>query len=156
MNHITIARLNKSSVKSYVHKKLAIYQRSKIYKAAETKSKVRDYVCHRPRTEMDKTPKYMNKLTRKQCSEIFKSRARMTKLKANYKAMYYNTECRWCKYPIESLNHILTSCHSFVDSRGNTNLETCFSNELAKNIEAAATLKLIHQKIEEHNNTQGP
>ncbi len=150
----TLKKLNKTRAKTYINKKLAIYQRNKIYKAAETKSKVRDYISYRPRNEIGRRPKYMNKLTRNECADIFKSRARMIKLKNNYKTMHNNTECRWCNNPDETLQHILTTCPTFAMGRGSHTVETCFSDELRENRSIAKILNIINQKLDEHNNQE--
>ena len=69
--------------KKYINKKLKEYQINKIYKTAETKSKVRDYICNKTRDAVATRPRYMDNLTRKECSNIFNTRARMIHIKGN-------------------------------------------------------------------------
>ena len=68
--------------KKHIIKKLKEYQINKIYKPAETKSKVRDYICNKRRDAVATRPRYMDNLTRKECSNIFNTRARMIHIKA--------------------------------------------------------------------------
>ena len=60
--------------KKYITEKLIEYQINKIYKTAETKSKVRDYICIKTRATVTAKPRYMNNLNRKECSNIFNTR----------------------------------------------------------------------------------
>ena len=55
-------------------------------------------------------PKYMNELTRKQTSLIFKARSRMLKVKGNYKNGYPDLKCRMCMREEETQTHILEEC----------------------------------------------
>ena len=54
--------------------------------------------------------KYMNELTRKQTSMIFKARSRMLKVKGNYKNGFSDLTCRVCKKKEETQTHILEEC----------------------------------------------
>ena len=54
--------------------------------------------------------KYMNKLTRKQASTIFKTRTRMIKVKNNYRNGYTDLTCRACKSTTETQIHVLREC----------------------------------------------
>ena len=58
----------------------------------------------------DKAAPYMNELTRKQTSLIFKARSRMLKVKGNYKNGYPELSCRLCKKAEETQTHILEEC----------------------------------------------
>ena len=57
-----------------------------------------------------KRTRYMNELTRKQCSIIFKARTRMIKVKANYRNGHQNLKCRMCKNEEETQTHVLEEC----------------------------------------------
>ena len=76
--------------KKYITEKLKEYQINKIYKAAETKSKVRDYmyICNKTRATVTAKSTYIDNLNRKECSNIFNTRATMIKIKGNYKNKY--------------------------------------------------------------------
>ena len=60
---------------------------------------------------------YMNELTRRQASTIFKTRTRMIKVKGNYKNAYTDLTCRACKIEIESQKHVLEDCRSLQSIR---------------------------------------
>ena len=79
---------NHQQAKNYITSKLRKHQSMKIYRAAENKSKVRDYVCHKTTETVTKKPNYMSNLTRRACSNIFNTRARMIKIKGNYRNKY--------------------------------------------------------------------
>ena len=53
---------------------------------------------------------YMNELTRKQVSLIFKSITRMFKVKGNYKNGHPDLKCRMCKAVDENQKHIMEEC----------------------------------------------
>jgi hypothetical protein len=86
----------------------------KIYKAAVNKSKVRDYVCMKNREDMMKRSKYISKLNRTQCANLVNMRARMLKIRGNYKNQDLNQQYRWCKAQSESQIHIMTKCPNFI------------------------------------------
>ena len=102
-----LTKKNKIQAKKFLTSKLREYQANKIYKAAENKSKVRDYVCNKTRKAVMEKPDYIDKLSRKECSSIFNTRARMIKVKGNYKYMHEDMTCRWCKKEDETQLHIL-------------------------------------------------
>ena len=59
---------------------------------------------------METRTEYMNVLTRKQASTIFKAWTRMPNVKNNYRYNHLNTECRMCKNAMETQKHILGEC----------------------------------------------
>ena len=58
----------------------------------------------------EKRAKYIDKLTTKQVSTIFKARARMLEVKANYKNKYPDKTCRICHQEEETRDHVLQQC----------------------------------------------
>ena len=60
--------------------------------------------------KVEETAEYMNKLTRKQASTIFRARTRMMKVKGNYKNGYPDLKCRACKNSNETQNHAIAEC----------------------------------------------
>ena len=61
----------------------------------------------------------MNKLTRKQCNGIIKTRASMLSVKTNHKKSNgSNLVCRFCSETEETQEHILQTCHYGNQSRG--------------------------------------
>ena len=99
-----------NQAKRYVNNKLKEHKIRKIYSAAEEKSKVRDYICNKTRTAMMIRPPYMDRYNRKDCTNIFNTRARMIYVKCNYKGKYRNLTCRWCNQTQEMQQHILKNC----------------------------------------------
>ena len=55
-------------------------------------------------------PKYMNILSRNNCSIMFQARTRMLKIKNNYRNMYRDNICRKCNKEEETQEHILEIC----------------------------------------------
>ena len=74
-----------------------------------TKSKVR-YLLNYSTGKIHYRKEYLQKLNRFQASTIFKARARMLDVKANYKGKHNDLKCRLCKLQEENQNHILFEC----------------------------------------------
>ena len=81
--------------------------KTQIEESAQGKSKMEYFLEYRGDWQPGKRAKYMNELTRKQTSLIFKARTRMLKVKGNYKNGHPNQTCRMCKSGDESQKHIL-------------------------------------------------
>ena len=134
--------------KKYITEKLKEYQINKIYKAAEIKSKVRDYI--KTRATVTARPRYIDNLNRKECSNIFNTRARMIKIKGNYKNKYTDLSCRWCGEDEETQPHILKYCPAFKYLRSKQHeIYYCDDKESTKS--TADILQLVIEKLEEHN-----
>ena len=142
---------NKEQAKKYITKKLKEYQISKIYKAAETKSKVRDYICNKTRKTMMMKTQYMTKMQRKDCTNIFSVRSRMIKTKGNYKNNYTDLSCRWCHETQETQTHILKYCVEFKKITNNEPYETYFADDEKSTKTAAIIIEKITNKINNHN-----
>ena len=134
--------------KKYITEKLKEYQINKIYKAAETKSKVRDYICNKTRATVTARPRYIDNLNRKECSNIFNTRARMIKIKGNYKNKYTDLSCRWCGEDEETQPHILKYCPAFKHLTSKQHeIYYCDDKESTKS--TADILQLVIEKLEE-------
>ena len=96
----------KTIVKYNVHEKF----KEKMIQNPENKSKIAYFLERKEDWKPEKPAEYMNKLTRKQTSTIFKIRTRMTRTKANYKNGYINQTCRACNVELETQQHILKEC----------------------------------------------
>ena len=83
--------------------------RAKIEKAIE-KSKVKHMMENKTVWELGKRAKYIDKLTRNQVSTIFKARARLLEVKANYKNKYPDKTCRICHQEEETQDHVVQQC----------------------------------------------
>ena len=121
--------MSKHQAKAYIHKQVKNYQRQKIYKAAENKSKVRDYVCLKNREDILKDSKFMNNLSRTNYARIIHMRARMLKVRGNYQNQDTNQQCRWCKGKFESQMHIMTKCPNFISITNNVKYSTYFKDD---------------------------
>ena len=83
----------------------------RINRETERGSKIKYYL--EGKTWSPENPaKYMETLTRKQASTIFKARTRMTKFKGNYKNQYPDQTCRACKKYPETHQHALYECET--------------------------------------------
>ena len=95
-------------------KKIIKEKTNKIFKERmmepQEKSKIKFFLEHKKEWNPGKPATYMEKLTRKQVSTIFKARTRMTKVIANYKNGHRNHLCRLCKKEEETQQHIFSKC----------------------------------------------
>ena len=140
----------KNKQKKLLSNKLKIYQTKKIYKAAETKSKVRDYICNKTKRTVMMKPTYMDNLSRTECASIFNTRARMIKVKGNYKNKYNDKNCRWCQKYNETQTHILTECTQFKSTTKNVEYKTYYNDDNKSAKIAARTLALVINKINQN------
>ena len=53
---------------------------------------------------------YLNRMSRNECSTIFKARTRMLEIKNNYKNKYIDHKCRLCNTQEEDQMHVLETC----------------------------------------------
>ena len=82
----------------------------KMTQAREDRSKLKFFLDGKTPWKPVTPAEYMEKLTRKQASTIFKARTRMVKVKGNYKNGYHDLSCRACKHPCETQTHVLQEC----------------------------------------------
>ena len=82
-----------------------------ISRESEGKSKLK-YYLEEKMWSPEKPAKYMETLTRKQTSTIFRARTRMTQFKGNYKNKYPDQTCRACKKYPETHQHALFECET--------------------------------------------
>ena len=106
--------------------------------------------------EPEKPAEYMNKLTRKQASTIFKTRTRMIKVKSNYKNANNDLRCRACKSAEETQNHTLSEC-SALHPYGPPNRYEMdpFSDDLNVLKETAKTVEEIEKQLNMNNTGEG-
>ena len=139
----------KTKQKIYIHKKTTKYQESTILAAAETKSKTHDLIIQKDQLKIGKRPAYMQTLTRQDCTNIFKIRARMLAVKANFKGTAQNLTCRWCKEKNETQQHILTKCPYFNEITKETPYTTYFKDDSTSINIAKGILRKIEKEISE-------
>ena len=84
--------------------------RANMIKSMEERSKLKYFLDGKIEWKPETPAKYIETLTRKQASLIFKARTRMIKAKGNYKNGFRNQNCRACKNALETHAHILYEC----------------------------------------------
>ena len=145
-----ISTLRPQGMKTLVITRLRKHMMRKIYAAAEEKSKVRDYICRTNSRSRKLRAKYLDRLTREQCANLFKVRARMLPVKANYKNNHDNQTCRWCSCPKETQEHIILQCAGFKHITANLTLDSYYSDSTEDLKTAAGSVGIICQKIREY------
>ena len=105
-----LAKMSKSQARTTVKKALNRLQMAKIKTQAQKKSKLGHLLDHQNEIHIGTRPHYMETLNRNQCANIFSVRSRMIKTKNNYKSLYIDMQCRWCKQADETQKHLLTQC----------------------------------------------
>ena len=111
--------------------------------ACQGKSKMTYFTEKKDVWQPGKRAKYMNELTRKQTSLIFKARSRMLKVKCNYKNGFQDLTCRLCKMGEETQSHILEECQAMHPNNSNKvpkhqlfNEDTDALRQIAKKLES--------------------
>jgi phage FluMu protein Com/uncharacterized protein YggT (Ycf19 family) len=143
-----LLEMNKKQAKNYVKKHIREHHAQKILAAANEKSKLRDLIIYRVQEDLKRRPKYITILNRTECSHIFQTRARMMKVKANYKNQFADLKCRWCNDQNETQQHILTRCPEFKQiTQDTTYYDTYFQNTNKSYYKAANILGKVYTKI---------
>ena len=111
-NNITADELKGSRYQTKVTIKRATTKafEENLKKSAEGKSKMNYFLESREKWTPGIRAKYMDELTRKQTSMIFKARSGMLQVKGNYKNGYTDLTCRKCKGEEETQQHIMEEC----------------------------------------------
>ena len=111
---------SKNRVKSNIGKKTKEFFKEKIEKEGNQKSKVK-YLLEGLGNQWKPgmRQKYLNKLTRRQASTIFKARTRMLDVKNNFRNKYKDTLCRQCNQHLETQEHVLEECKSLHPNEAN-------------------------------------
>ena len=137
------------STKKTIREKVNIKFRNTFTTQNENKSKLSYYLNGKGDWKPEQTPEYMNILTRKQTSIIFKARTRMTKVKGNYKNGHRNLQCRKCIINTETHTHCLEECtglHPDNDTKITTEVLFSDTTESLKN--SAKTIEKIIEFLE--------
>ena len=102
---------NKYNIKAKIENKNKEKFNEIIHQEASQKSKTKHWNELTDKIQT-RRPKYMDKLTRKQCSAIIKARCRVIPTKDNQPNMYTSDRCRLCKEDNskETQKHILEEC----------------------------------------------
>ena len=99
---------SKNSLKRIIQDEINSIILEEIEDEAEHKSKIKHWRERKVDPKIGIRPDYMNKLTRKQCNAIIKTRASMLSVKTNHKKSNgLNLACRFCSETEETQEHIL-------------------------------------------------
>ena len=91
---------------------------------------------------------YLNRMSRNECSTIFKARTRMLDVKNNFRGKYENNTCRLCGIEEETQDHILNICKIIhKDETLKTPTSDLFDNNIAKLKQTANRISIIMQKL---------
>ena len=99
--------------------------------------------------KVGKRPEYMEKLTRKQCNAIIKTRASMLPVKNNFKkGSKTDNQCRFCKMVKETQEHIIQECPKMTSRRGmSITYNDIFRDDVEKLREAANVIIAIEETV---------
>ena len=132
-------------IKNNVHTKL----KNDIQTRNEHKTKMSWYLKEKKEWHPGTRAKYLEELTRKQCTTIFEARTRMTKVKGNYKNINEPGPCRACKKEQETQEHILEECESLVNNEEEKIKKTeIFSEDINSLVRTA---KRIEERLKQLN-----
>ena len=141
---------SKYQTKSLIKRAILKHYRVKIEQAGQGKSKTEYFTEAKSDWQPGKRAQYMNELTRKQTSLIFKARTRMLKVKGNYKNGYTDLTCRMCKSEEESQTHILETCSVIhPDDAIKVPKRKLFTEDTGTLREVASTIGKIQDKLNE-------
>ena len=101
---------SKSKTKNAIYVGVYIEFVKKMTQDREMRSKLKFFLEGKTFWKPLEPATYMEKLTRKQASTIFKARTRMIKVKGNYKNGFQDMICRACRKAEESQTHVLYEC----------------------------------------------
>ena len=139
-----IKNLKQTKAKIYTKTKILTGFTKRINNESEKKSKIKFLLEGKGQWTAGKRSPYMDKLTRNECSTIFKARTRMIDVKHNFRGKYENTVCRLCKTEEETQNHILNLCTMIhKDDKLNTTQEEIFSDDTTKLTHTATKINSI-------------
>ena len=124
--------LTDEAYKKKIEKRIHLEVQNEINKAAEEKSKVKFLLEGTNEWNVGKSKPYMKKLTRNECSTIFRARTRMMNVMNNYKGKYKGKDikCRICQEEDETQEHILSKCRGLFHSSPTTHLEKVENEEI--------------------------
>ena len=106
--NLNISKKGLSKVLDTLNKEI-MYQEMK--NEAISKTKIRHWMENKEHTKGEQRPKYMEKLSRKQCNAIIRTRSSMLPVKTNLKTTYKDDlRCRLCGSQNEDQKYVLTEC----------------------------------------------
>ena len=136
----------KNSIKKAVINKF----KPSVEMACQGKSKMTYFLDNKQNWMPGKRAQYMDELTRKQSSIIFKARCRMIKVKGNYKNGHKDLTCRMCKNEEETQTHILEQCPKLHQNDAlKVPMHQLFNEDVGTLRETANNIGKIMEKLDE-------
>ena len=141
---------SKNQVKGLVKKAILNIFKPTMEETCQGKSKMTYFLEDKENWLPGTRAKYMNELTRKQASMIFRARCRMIKVKGNYKNGHKDLKCRMCKNHEETQTHILQECPVLHTSDAlKVPKHRLFNESIDTLRETANTLEIIMDRLNE-------
>ena len=131
--------------------------RKRTQEEAENKTKTKHWRENSENPTITKRPGYQEKLNRKECNAIIKTRTSMLPEKMNQKSnkVQKNTTCRYCKSSPETQKHIIEECKETPWTNEEIKYKNIFKNKdvhVLKNM--ANWIIRIVESMETHNEDQ--
>ena len=141
-------------VKSKVKEKAHEYFKNTLENDAREKSKVQFLLNSKDQWKPGNRAPYLNKLTRKDCNTIFRTRTRMIDVKNNFRSKYPNLSCRACKNEPETQEHVLNECPT-IHPKNDTKVTTrdVFNEDPANLKVTAKKIRAALDKLDEPDST---
>ena len=115
---------------------------------ANNKTKVAHWKEMKQSIKPGERPRYMEKLTRKQCRIILKTRSRMIPVKENMTNNQDNQQCRLCGEEQETQRHIIEECQKIKEKLEINRTKTIKYEEIFKDDDIDNLEKIANQLIE--------
>ena len=130
--------------------------RKRTQEEAENKTKTKHWWENIENRSINKRPEYLEKLNRKECNAIIKTRTSMLPVKMNQKNKFQNnTMCRYCKNSPETQKHIIEECKETPWVNEKIKYKNIFQNEDVHVLKTMANRIIrIVESIETHNEDQ--
>ena len=151
-----ITKCSKNEMKNIINKKIMEMTREKTQEEAENKTKTKHWWENIENRSINKRPEYLEKLNRKECNAIIKTRTSMLPVKMNQKNKFQkNTKCRYCKNSPETQKHIIEECEETPWVNEEIKYKNIFQNEDVHALKTVANRIIrIVESIENHNEVQ--
>ena len=137
---------NKNSLKRLIQDEISTKILDDIENESQNKTKVKHWKERKDNILVGKRPEYMDKLTRKQCNAIIKTRSSMLAAKANFKrANETNPACRFCAKEEETQEHVLQHCPKVENRTTTIEYQEIFKEETERLKEITAEIIRIEE-----------
>ena len=139
---------DKHYIKQMIYERVRTEFKRRLSNIPDGKSKIIYFLEGKGEWKPEITAHYMNKMTRKQASTIFKTRTRMIKVKGNYKNGHTDLTCRMCNHGPETQSHALLEC-KILHPHGKPECKEMepFSNDINILKETARNVERIMEQI---------